>query len=329
MFTKKRTLILLVTILVLAFVAAGCGGSDTPPPTPTRTPKPTFTPTPEGQVVNAPLFEESATPGNDGDTVAEAPTNTPTPEPQQPTDTPIPTQEPPTPTPTPQPPQISVSQVVNVRSGPSTAYRVIGQAQPGQKYPITGKNAKGDWWQINFNGKPGWIVDRLVAKEGQLDTVQVVANIPPPPPTSTPRPRPTATPIPAPTQPPKPSYPYSLVQGSWRCDPNAGTTYFNGFVKDRAGNMLNGVCVHIAYYGPRKTKCSGCDGVGNGNWGFSPFGGPAPPGTPVEIYVVPCPPNMPLGGQSSNFGDLTPQSDKWTMTINESVQCTGITFVKN
>jgi hypothetical protein len=152
MFTKKRTLILLVTILVLAFVAAGCGGSDTPPPTPTRTPKPTFTPTPEGQVVNAPLFEESATPGNDGDTVAEAPTNTPTPAPQQPTDTPIPTQEPPTPTPTPQPPQISVSQVVNVRSGPSTAYRVIGQAQPGQKYPITGKNAKGDWWQINFNG---------------------------------------------------------------------------------------------------------------------------------------------------------------------------------
>ncbi|RUA18018.1 MAG: hypothetical protein DSY55_01030, partial [Clostridia bacterium] len=78
-----------------------------------------------------------------------------------------------------------------------------------------------------------------------------------------------------------------------------------------------------------KTKCSGCDGVGNGNWGFSPFGGPAPAGTPVEIYIVPCPGTLPLGGQASNFGDLTPQSDKFLMTVNESVQCTGITFVRN
>jgi len=72
--------------------------------------------------------------------------------------------------------------------------------------------------------------------------------------------------------------------------------------------------------------------VGNGNWGFSPFGGPAPKGTPVEIFVVPCP-NEPLppGGQTvqTGFGDLTPLSDKWTMTINDSVQCTGITFYKN
>jgi hypothetical protein len=41
--------------------------------------------------------------------------------------------------------------------------------------------------------------------------------------------------------------------------------------------------------GPRNTKCSGCDGVGDGVWGFSPFGGPAPAGTTVEIFVVECP----------------------------------------
>ena len=327
MLNKKRTLLMLTVMLLLASVLIGCGSKGDVEPTPTRTPKPTFTPTPEGQVINAPLFEQEPTATPTSETVAEAPTDTPVP---APTDTPTNTPEPPTATPTPQPPQLSTSKVVNVRSGPGTLYRIVGQTKPGQKYDITGKNAKGDWWQINFNGKTGWIIDKLVAKEGQLDTVQVVANIPPPP-TPTPRPRPTATPIPQPTPTPKPSSPYSLGQGTWRCDPNAGQTYFNGFVRDRNNNPINGVCVHIAFYGPRNTKCSGCDGVGDGVWGFSPFGGPAPPGTPVEIFVVPCPANMPPGGQTidSGFGDLTPLSDKWQMTINESVQCTGITFYKN
>ena len=324
---NRKHIVLLLAALLLVMAVAGCGAGEKVEPTPTRTPKPTFTPTPEGEVANAPLFEQgapstTATP----EVVAQLPTDTPTP---APTDTPTPTPEPPTPTPTPQPPQLSTSKVVNVRSGPGTLYKIVGQTKPGQKYNIIGKNKKGDWWQIDFNGKKGWIIDKLVAKEGQLDTVQVVAKIPPPP-KPTPRPRPTATPIPQPTSPPKPSYPYSLGKGSWRCDPNAGQTYFNGFVRDRNNNPVNGVCVHIAFYGPRKTKCSGCDGVGDGVWGFSPFGGPAPPGTPVEIYVVPCPPHpLPLGGQSADFGDLTPLSDKWQMTINESVQCTGITFYKN
>ncbi|MGB5052674.1 MAG: hypothetical protein WBO46_27230, partial [Caldilineaceae bacterium] len=115
-----------------------------------------------------------------------------------------------------------------------------------------------------------------------------------------------------------------------RCDPNPGTTYFNGFTRASDNSLINAVCVHIAFYGPRNTKCSGCDGVGDGNWGFSPFGGPAPAGTTVEIYVVQCPGSMPAGGQTegSGFGDLTPQSPKWVKTINESVQCTGITFVR-
>jgi hypothetical protein len=228
------------------------------------------------------------------------------------------------------PPSVTANQVVNVRSGPGTAYPVIGKAQPNQKFPITGKNPQGDWWQINFNGQTGWIVDSLVTKEGQIDTVQVVASIPPAP--TRPPAAPTATPIPQPTQPSTRTYPYSLGKGTWRCDPNPGTTYFNGFVRDRNNNPVNGVCVHIAFYGSRNTKCSGCDGVGNGAWGFSPFGGPAPKGTPVEIFVVPCPSgSLPAGGltESTGFGDLTPQSDKWTMTINDSVQCTGITFYKN
>ena len=115
-----------------------------------------------------------------------------------------------------------------------------------------------------------------------------------------------------------------------RCDPNAGTTYFEGYVRDTNNNPANYHCVHIAFYGPRKTVCSGCDGVGDGRWGHSPFGGPAPSGTPVEIFIVACPPDMPKFGQDENTGftDLTPLSPKWTRVINESEQCTGITFVK-
>ncbi len=325
MHTKTSKMFVGIALLLALLILVGCGAKETPVPTPTRTPKPTFTPTPEGQIVNAPLFEKDVNANPSGEEVAVLPTDTPTP-PPPPTDTPTPTEPPPTPTPV--PPAVVANQVVNVRSGPGTTYPILGKAQPGQRFLITGKNPKGDWWQIDFNGKSGWIIDTLVTKEGQIDTVQVVAAIPPAP-TPTPRP-PTPTPIP--TQPPKPTYPYSLGEGTWRCDPNPGQTYFSGFVRDRNNNPLNGVCVHIAFYGPRNTKCSGCDGVGDGVWGFSPFGGPAPPGTPVEIYVVPCPAEpMPAGGQtvSTGFGDLTPLSDKWTMTINDSVQCTGITFYKN
>jgi hypothetical protein len=128
-----------------------------------------------------------------------------------------------------------------------------------------------------------------------------------------------------------PAYPYRLIPESVTCAPNAGVSYYNGVVRDRAGNLQNGVCVHIAFYGPRQTKCSGCGGVGDGNWGFAPFGGwPAPANTPVEIFIVACPPDMPPGGQNSDFGDLTPLSDKWLYTTTStSMQCTGITFRQN
>jgi hypothetical protein len=129
-------------------------------------------------------------------------------------------------------------------------------------------------------------------------------------------------------QPANDNFPYLLLNTE-RCEPNPGVTYFSGFTRDSNNNLINGVCVHIFFYEPRTVKCSGCDGVGDGNWGFSPFGGKAaPPGTAVEIYVVQCTPNMPPGGLNGNFGDLTPQSPKWTHTINESEQCTGITFVR-
>jgi hypothetical protein len=234
---------------------------------------------------------------------------------------------------------VVVNSNMNVRGGPGTNYNIIGAANQGQRYPVTGKNNDGTWWQISYNGQPGWVFGELVTPQN-TQAVAVAANIPAPPPTATPAPVPP-TPVPQPTQPPQAqptappatnndSFPYLLGENSAQCAPNAGNTYFSGFVRDTNNNLVNGVCVHIHFYEPRKTVCSGCDGVGDGNWGFSPFGGPAPAGTAVEIFVVPCEGNMPLGGQTaeSGFGNLTPQSPKWTRTLTQSEQCTGITFYK-
>ncbi len=300
-----------------------------PTRTPTRTPKPTFTPTP--LQTPTPLVLPTATPVQAGarpsDTPLAAPTNTPLPTatPLPPTDTP----PPPTPTPLPQPVVIVNSDRVNVRAGPGTAYGIIGQVTRGTRLQVQGRNPAGDWWQVCcVNGQAGWIIDNLVTREGDFGGVQVAANIPPTP-TRRPTPLPTPTPVPQPT--PTPAYPFQLLRGVEKCTPNAGITYFDGFVRYRNNAPRNGVCVHIAFYGPRNTKCSGCDGVGDGVWSFAPFGqNPAPRGTTVEIYVVSCPPGgMPPGGQTegTGFGDLTPRSDKWVYTVGDSVECHGITFV--
>ena len=326
---RKMTLLIAVAALTM-MVASGCAlaelvsSNDTgPAPTPSFTPKPTFTPTvpvTEEPIV-APTFTPTATPDA-------TPTQVDTPTPEIP-----PTPEP---TPTPETARLVINNpTLNVRSGPGTNFGAIGQARNGERYDITGKNAAGTWYQINFNGQTGWVAGEYVIIEGDPNAVQVAGNIPAPPVQPTRPPAPTAAPQPtappAPVAPPAPSFPFSLVKGAERCDPNAGTTYFEGFVRRRDNSPMNGVCVHIAFYGPRNTKCSGCDGVGDGVWGFSPFGGPAPTGTTVEIYVVPCPSSLPAGGQTqaTGFGDLAPQSEKFVRTINASEQCTGITFVSN
>ncbi|HID34438.1 MAG TPA: hypothetical protein EYP25_07710, partial [Anaerolineae bacterium] len=76
---SKRTLFVLFVVMILAALAmVGCGAKETSVPTPTRTPKPTFTPTPEGQIVNAPLFQQDVN-AAPTDEVAVLPTDTPTP----------------------------------------------------------------------------------------------------------------------------------------------------------------------------------------------------------------------------------------------------------
>jgi heat shock protein HslJ/uncharacterized protein YraI len=85
---------------------------------------------------------------------------------------------------------------VNVRTGPSLAYPVIGLAPFGTESKVVGKSADDTWWvvdvPVSLNGH-GWVSDEYVAVE-RADNVMVI----PAPPTPTPVATPTATATPAP-----------------------------------------------------------------------------------------------------------------------------------
>ncbi len=342
-----QILVLPAVILAAILVLAACG-PEALPPEPTRTTQPTFTPAVEENAVPVDpatvataqavpiVVEDPARPEGEAVVGDDASQPVPVDEPAGEEEVEVVVvEEPPA-----VPAEVLINSAMNVRGGPGTNYNIVGGANQGERYPVTGKSNDGTWWQIDYNSQVGWVFSELVTSTG-VESVQVAQNIPAPPPTAVPAP--VAPPAPEPEPQPEPAapapapepvdnFPFLLVDDFVKCDPNAGNTYFKGYVRNRDNSPKNAVCVHIGFFGPRNTKCSGCDGVGDGNWGFSPFGGPAPPGTSVEIFVVGCPPSgvMPKGGETeqSGFSDLTPQSQKWTRTIGESEQCAEITFVQ-
>jgi lipoprotein-anchoring transpeptidase ErfK/SrfK len=136
---------------------------------------------------------------------APAPTSFPTPTAYVALVTPAPTGEIPTvtplpPTPTPNPAiVVMASDGVNVRSGPSTAFKRIGYLAAGERASVTGRYA--DWWQIDYAGKPAWIYGPIVAASDTEDVPEVV-----PPPTPVP---------PAPTIIPPPAEPWEIDKERW------------------------------------------------------------------------------------------------------------------
>ena len=126
-----------------------------------------------------------------------------------------------------------------------------------------------------------------------------------------------------------PTYDYALTDIG-KCETTGGLTQYNGWVEYKNGSERNNICVHIAFWGPRQTKCSGCDEADEGGWGFAPFGDNPPTDTMLEIYVVNCPASgMPAGGQNMDFVNLTPLSPKWTHQVKGKELCSGITFQSN
>ena len=116
---------------------------------------------------------------------------TPTPIPPTATSTPTVTPTPaptatPTPTVTPDFASLAVeTTILNIRSGPGTAYPRTGQAHAGDTFRIQGKNQRGDWWQITVKDQKGWVYGGLVSVTGSTQAVAIV-EVPPPP---TPKPQ--------------------------------------------------------------------------------------------------------------------------------------------
>ncbi len=112
------------------------------------------------------------------------------------TSQPIPTIVPPTAAPQTPFGQVTAPAGVNIRSGPSTAFPVVGLAPFNTTLQITGRSADGQWWVTPVQGAPnnqGWVSASWV-QTFNTSNVPVVAA-PPLPPTAVP----TATPLPQPT----------------------------------------------------------------------------------------------------------------------------------
>ncbi len=215
-----RSILLLTCLCGTLVVLSGCsffgmaslGPEATPTPTvdASRALLPTFTPTPDlpaaaptavpDQPVVAPVV-----PADDNAVVEEA-TAAPAVEEAAPAE--------PTVAPTEAPAAIAkfivTEPLVNVRTGPDTAFGLAGSVQADQTFDIMGKNAAGDWWLICcVNGQEVWIFGQLGRTEN-AESVALAENIPVVPTAAPVAAVPTAAPVPtqapaaAPTEAPAP-----------------------------------------------------------------------------------------------------------------------------
>jgi hypothetical protein len=106
-----------------------------------------------------------------------------------PTETPNPTPSF-TPSPTPCEGLVTATTVANIRTGPGTAYDVVGSLPLGGTAKVAGRNDANTWWYIEFSGGIGghaWIAGSVTTASCLPSVVQVVAAPPLPtaPPTAT------------------------------------------------------------------------------------------------------------------------------------------------
>ncbi|MEZ4865110.1 MAG: hypothetical protein R3C14_27590 [Caldilineaceae bacterium] len=190
----------IVFFLITTIWVAACGpASSTEAVPPTRTPVPTFTPTalveapatlaptatavPEVALApTATIATVSATVAITTTTLAIAPTIAVAAE-----------------------PSLTITgAAVNLRNGPDTTFAIVGAATQGERFPLTARNAQGDWWEICcINDASAWVYGELATVEN-ADNLAIAAEIPTPV-QPTPAPvaeAPTATSAPVAAQPP-------------------------------------------------------------------------------------------------------------------------------
>lgn len=67
---------------------------------------------------------------------------------------------------------VSAYDQVNIRSGPSTSYAVVGSLSLGQSCPIIGRDTSTGWWLIRCsNGVTGWVSPDVVTVVGDTSSV--------------------------------------------------------------------------------------------------------------------------------------------------------------
>ena len=67
-------------------------------------------------------------------------------------------------------PTVTLNFNMNVRAGPSTDHPIVGKASVNEQFAVTGYNAAGDWWQIEYNGQLGWLHRAYVTPSADTDT---------------------------------------------------------------------------------------------------------------------------------------------------------------
>lgn len=158
----SRTVVLCLLVLGIALLGA-CGQGEEEGPAPQPGPTSTITPLP-AVVTFTPMPTETIPPLPDPtETALATPTPAVTATDPAPTAISAPTSD----------AKVTVLGEMNIRSGPSTEYEVIGDAVAGEEFAITGKNADGNWWQIDFRGETGWIYAPFVVA-AEAEDVPVV-----------------------------------------------------------------------------------------------------------------------------------------------------------
>lgn len=116
-------------------------------------------------------------------------------------------------------------QLVNVRSGPDTLYPVMGQVGFGESYDIVARDPLGTWWKICcLRNREVWITDRYIDPRGPLESVEILTEFAPPPPTATPAP--TNTPVSQePIATPTPAWLFDLAQVARHSEANTVVIY--------------------------------------------------------------------------------------------------------
>lgn len=122
------------------------------------------------------------------------------------------------------PVQVVTLQQVNLFAGPGLAYDKLGVIPALTLARASGRSLDGDWLQLDYpveDSSTGWVFAPLVQLSAAPDTLPVLD---------------------ASSSPPAPS-PNQFIPAAWSAEANAGLMHLKGFIRDKAGQPVNGFSI--------------------------------------------------------------------------------------